>query len=93
MSVFSPSIESHQRPPQAHRFVGQSLPRLEDSALLRGRGAYADDVAIKPGTLHACVLRSPHAHAKLLGIDVSAALALLKLLPVLPLTRDQCQSL
>ena len=76
MSVFSPSIKSHQRPPQAHRFVGQSLPRLEDSALLRGRGAYADDVAIKPGTLHACVLRSPHAHAKLLGVDVSAALAL-----------------
>jgi 2-furoyl-CoA dehydrogenase large subunit len=56
--------------------VGQSLPRHEDSALLRGRGAFADDVATKPGTLHACVLRSPHAHAKLLGVDVSAALAL-----------------
>lgn len=76
MSVFSSAIESHQVLPQTHGFVGQSLPRHEDSALLRGRGAYADDVGIKPGTLHAAVLRSPHAHAEVLGMDVSAALSL-----------------
>lgn len=57
-------------------FVGQRLQRLEDTALLSGRGAYADDVGVKPGTLHAAVLRSPHAHALLRAIDASAALQL-----------------
>lgn len=57
-------------------YVGQSLERLEDAPLLSGRGAYADDVGAKPGTLQAAVLRSPHAHARLTGLDVSAAMAL-----------------
>ena len=57
-------------------YVGQALQRHEDAALLRGRGAYADDVGVKPGTLHAAVLRSSHAHAKVLRVDVRAALAL-----------------
>jgi 2-furoyl-CoA dehydrogenase large subunit len=54
--------------------VGRSLPRVEDAALLTGRGRFADDVGVKPGTLHAAVLRSPHAHAEVLSIDASAAL-------------------
>lgn len=57
-------------------YVGQPLERLEDAPLLSGRGAYADDVGAKPGTLQAAVLRSPHAHARLTGLDVSAAMAL-----------------
>ena len=44
-------------------WVGQRLERLEDDALLNGRGAYADDLGTRPGTLHAAVLRSPHPHA------------------------------
>jgi len=60
----------------AARHLGQSTLRLEDAALLSGRGAFADDIGVKPGTLHAAILRSPHAHAELLGIDVAAALAL-----------------
>ena len=60
----------------ARGYIGQSLERLEDTALLSGRGAFADDIGSKPGTLHAAVLRSPHAHAKLLAIDVAPALAL-----------------
>jgi 2-furoyl-CoA dehydrogenase large subunit len=56
--------------------VGRPLPRFEDAALLTGRGNYADDAGVKPGTLHAAILRSPHGHADLLGIDSSAALAL-----------------
>ena len=56
-------------------YVGQSLARLEDAWLLRGRGAFADDLGTKPGTLHAAILRSPHAHADVLGIDANAALA------------------
>ncbi len=66
--------------------VGQSLERLEDYALLTGRGQFADDLGVKPGTLHAAIVRSPHAHARLIGIDASAALALEGVRAVL--TRD-----
>lgn len=44
-------------------WVGQSIERVEDAALLTGRGRYIDDIAVSPGTLHAAVLRSPHPHA------------------------------
>lgn len=64
------------QPIKGQTHVGQSAPRIEDDALLTGRGRYGDDLGTKPGTLHAAVLRSPHAHAELLGIDASAALKL-----------------
>lgn len=67
---------SQAQTPSNAPFVGQRLLRLEDHALLSGRGAYADDLGVKPGTLHAAVLRSPHAHARLQALDVSAALRL-----------------
>ena len=54
-------------------WVGQSLPRVEDAALLTGRGRFIDDLGIPPGTLHAAFLRSPHAHADIASIDLSAA--------------------
>src|ERR1700688_815314 len=50
--------------------------RKEDPALLSGRGRYADDLPVPNGTLHAHVIRSPHAHAKILAIDITAAVAL-----------------
>jgi 2-furoyl-CoA dehydrogenase large subunit len=56
-------------------YVGQPLERLEDASLLTGRGRYADDLGAKPGTLHAAVLRSPHAHADIVSIDYTKALA------------------
>lgn len=56
--------------------IGRRQPRVEDDALLRGRGRYADDLAVAAGTLHAAVLRSPHAHARLVELDASAALAM-----------------
>ena len=59
----------------ASAFVGRSMPRVEDAALLTGVARYADDLPVKPGTLHAAILRSPHAHADLLDIDTAAALA------------------
>src|SRR5580692_2794297 len=49
--------------------------RKEDPALLSGRGRYADDLPVPVGTLHAHVVRSPHAHANIVAIDASAALA------------------
>ena len=57
-------------------WVGQSLPRVEDAALLTGRGRYFDDSAVPPGTLHAAILRSPHGHAAITDIDTSRAAAL-----------------
>jgi 2-furoyl-CoA dehydrogenase large subunit len=56
-------------------WVGQSIERREDVALLTGTGRYADDLGTRPGTLHAAFLRSPHAHARIKSIDVSRALA------------------
>ncbi|MBB5411313.1 2-furoyl-CoA dehydrogenase large subunit [Paraburkholderia sp. HC6.4b] len=63
--------DSDAAKPQRH--VGQPLQRFEDPAILTGRGRYGDDIAVKPGTLHAAILRSPHAHAELVSIDTEAA--------------------
>src|SRR5262245_22925565 len=58
----NPGLES--RPPMAMKFgFGQPLARKEDDALLRGAGRYIADVA-PAATLHAVVVRSPHAHAR-----------------------------
>jgi 2-furoyl-CoA dehydrogenase large subunit len=55
--------------------LGKPVLRKEDPALLSGRGRYADDLAVPVGTLHAHVVRSPHAHAEILRIDAEQALA------------------
>ncbi len=60
----------------AARHVGQPTERTEDLRLLRGRGQYADDLAVSPRTVHAAILRSPHAHAEIVSIDAKAALSL-----------------
>ena len=54
-------------------WCGQSIERVEDAALLTGRGRFIDDLGVKPGTLHAAILRSPHAHAKIAAIRTEAA--------------------
>jgi aerobic carbon-monoxide dehydrogenase large subunit len=51
---------------------GARVARLEDANLLTGRGRFADDVKL-PGMLHACFVRSQHAHARIRGIDTSMA--------------------
>ncbi|MGW9308500.1 aerobic carbon-monoxide dehydrogenase large subunit [Saccharomonospora azurea] len=51
-----------------------SMPRKEDERFLRGHGRYVDDITL-PGMLHGAVLRSPHAHARIVSIDTSAAQA------------------
>src|SRR5215471_11803504 len=56
-----------------HR-VGQRVRREEDRRLLTGGGRYVDDVAM-PNAARGYVLRSPHAHARILTIDTSRALA------------------
>ena len=54
------------------RLVGRAVERVEDAALLTGRGRFADDVGERPGTAHAAVLRSPHAHAEIVSLDAAA---------------------
>jgi aerobic carbon-monoxide dehydrogenase large subunit len=49
-----------------------SMKRKEDARFVRGRGNYIDDVQL-PGMLHGAVLRSPHAHARILSVDTTAA--------------------
>jgi carbon-monoxide dehydrogenase large subunit len=53
---------------------GESVKRSEDHRLITGEGTYVDDVRL-PGLLHVAFVRSPHAHALIRGIDVSAAAA------------------
>jgi carbon-monoxide dehydrogenase large subunit len=52
--------------------IGAALPRVEDARLLSGAGRYVADLEL-PGMLHAAFLRSPHAHARVVGVDVGAA--------------------
>ncbi len=54
--------------------VGQPVPRKEDPRLIRGRGCYTDDLRL-PDQLHAFILRSPVAAAKINGFDTAAAAA------------------
>jgi carbon-monoxide dehydrogenase large subunit len=54
--------------------IGQPVPRFEDPRLLRGEGRYLGDIDL-PRQAYAVVLRSPHAHARIKGIDKAAALA------------------
>ena len=55
--------------------IGSRFRRLEDPPLLTGKGRYVDDIRL-PDLLHVAFLRSPHAHALINSIDVSAARAL-----------------
>jgi carbon-monoxide dehydrogenase large subunit len=54
--------------------IGQALPRVEDLRLLRGEGRFVDDLA-PAGTLHAAILRSTVAHARIRSVELSRALA------------------
>jgi carbon-monoxide dehydrogenase large subunit len=58
------------------------LKRKEDPRFIRGQGNYVDDV-VRPGMLHGAVLRSPLAHARIVSIDTSAALAHPKVVAVI----------
>ncbi|MGA8969812.1 MAG: xanthine dehydrogenase family protein molybdopterin-binding subunit [Pseudolabrys sp.] len=61
---------TNQNPP--FRFIGQPLPRNEDARLLTGRGQFSDDFSF-PGQAYAAMIRSPHAHARIVHIDGSNA--------------------
>ncbi len=54
------------------RLFGAKVRRREDARLVTGRGRYVADIAL-PGLLHVAVARSPHAHARIVGVDADAA--------------------
>jgi carbon-monoxide dehydrogenase large subunit len=54
--------------------IGAPVKRVEDSRFLQGKGQYVDDIDLKNQT-YAYLLRSPHAHAAIYGIDANAAKA------------------
>ncbi len=54
--------------------IGAPVRRKEDFRFLTGKGTYTDDIN-RPGQLHAVFVRSPHAHAEIVGIDIAAAQA------------------
>ena len=58
---------------EKQRYVGQPMERVEDAALLTANAKFTDDMPMQAGTLHVAFLRSPHASADILSIDVSAA--------------------
>ena len=55
--------------------VGQPVLRTEDPTLVQGKGRYTDDIAL-PGQVYAAIVRSPHAHGILNGIDTGEAAAM-----------------
>ena len=70
----SPASRAGAPAPGPASVLGQSVLRKEDLPLLTGRSCFADDLN-RPGALHASVLRSPHAHARIGSIDTSRARA------------------
>ncbi len=56
-------------------YVGRAMKRVEDPRLIKGIATYTDDLRL-PGLVHAAILRSPYAHARVAAIDTEAARAL-----------------
>jgi carbon-monoxide dehydrogenase large subunit len=62
--------------------IGAPLPRAEDRRLLTGEGSYSDDIS-RPDQLHIAMVRSPHPHAELFGVNATAAKAMAGVIDVL----------
>ncbi|MGE5059640.1 MAG: molybdopterin cofactor-binding domain-containing protein [Betaproteobacteria bacterium] len=67
-----PAAVAHHEHASKSKFIGARVERAEDKELLSGKGVFVDDIDF-PGMLHAYVVRSVHARAKILRIDPSAA--------------------
>ena len=77
-----PPSRQREKPGQPLKWIGKNIKRVEDPRLLTGQGRYIDDIDL-PNMLHAAVLRSTRAHARIKSIDVSAAAALKSVVKVL----------
>lgn len=72
MAIEIPKLPEHL-PTKAPRYVGKEVNRIEDPGLVTGTVEFIDNLSL-PGMLHCAILRSPHPHARIVGIDASAAL-------------------
>lgn len=61
-------------PDRPNSYIGRTVPRPNARRLVEGRGRYVDDITL-PRMLHVAFVRSPHAHAKIDAIDITAAQA------------------
>jgi CO/xanthine dehydrogenase Mo-binding subunit len=75
LDAFIPESRQTEKPRESYQWIGKSMKRVEDPRLLVGRGMFADDTNL-PEMAHSAILRSPHAHARILRIDKSKAEAL-----------------
>ena len=85
------TTEAAEAARQAMGGIGVSVPRKEDARFIHGQGHYVDDVVL-PGMLHMVVVRSPHAHARIRGIDLSKAKALPGRTLPYPISRHRARS-
>jgi 2-furoyl-CoA dehydrogenase large subunit len=65
------------------KFVGKPVERVEDATLLTGQAQFSDHLPTRAGTLHAAILRSPHAHARIAAIDTEKAASRLGVVAVI----------
>jgi CO/xanthine dehydrogenase Mo-binding subunit len=77
-----PPSRQREKPGQQLKWIGKNIKRVEDPRLLTGQGRYIDDIDL-PNMLHAAVLRSTRAHARIKSIDVTATAALHGVIKVL----------
>jgi aerobic carbon-monoxide dehydrogenase large subunit len=67
-----PAAQARHEHTTHSKFIGARVERAEDDELLTGKGVFVDDIDL-PGMLHAHVVRSVYAHAKIVGIDTNVA--------------------
>ena len=82
MEAVNEAREAANKAGEASSYIGKSVRRVEDARFLRGQGNYVDDSAFA-NAAHAAFVRSPHAHAKIVGIDKDTALEMPGVLTVL----------
>lgn len=74
MNEITPASIGLSREDLPNSYIGRSVPRPNAPKLVQGRATYTDDVVL-PRMVHAAFLRSPHAHARIVAIDSTAARA------------------
>ena len=72
MSATLEQTESRAGAPPGYAVVGKRIPKLDAPDKVTGRTTYADDLKLS-GLLTGAIKRSPHPHARILGIDTSVA--------------------
>ena len=74
MAIEIPALPEDM-PTTSPRYVGKEVDRIEDPGLVTGSTQFIDNFEL-PGMAHAAIMRSPHPHARIVSVDVSAALQL-----------------